>query len=65
MTRRSTASGSGFAGFLFLPHTTLAHVLMDYWGVPINGSGWDIVILAFLGDLGSYFGTARRTDAYA
>ena len=55
----------GFAGFLFLPYTTLAYVLMDYWGDPINGFGWVIVVFAFLVDLGSYFGTARRTNAYA
>lgn len=50
----------GFAGFLFLPYTTLAFVLMDYWGDPINGFGWVIVAFAFVVDLGSYFGTARR-----
>jgi len=55
----------GFVGFLFLPYTTLAYVLMDYWGDPINGFGWVIVVFAFLVDLGSYFGTARRTNAYA
>jgi hypothetical protein len=55
----------GFAGFLFLPYTTLAYVLMDYWGDPINGFGWVIVVFAFLVDLGSYFGTARRSNAYA
>jgi hypothetical protein len=54
----------GFAGFLFLPYTTLAYILMDYWGDPINGFGWVIVAFAFLVDLGSYFGTARRADAY-
>ena len=55
----------GFAGFLFLPYTTLAYILMDYWGDPINGFGWVIVVFAFLVDLGSYFGTARRSNAYA
>ena len=25
----------GFAGWLFLPYTTLAYVLMDQWGDPI------------------------------
>jgi hypothetical protein len=55
----------GFAGFLFVPYATLAYILMDYWGDPINGFGWVIVVFAFLVDLGSYFGTARRSDAYA
>lgn len=50
----------GFAGFLFLPYTTLAFVLMDYWGDPINGFGWVIVGFAFIVDLGSYFGTTQR-----
>jgi len=52
----------GFAGFLFLPYTALAYVLMDYWGDPINGFGWAIVVFAFIVDLGSYFGTARREN---
>ena len=55
----------GFAGFLFLSYTTLAYVLMDYRGEPINGFGWVIVVFALLVDLGSYFGTVRRTNAYA
>jgi len=55
----------GFAGFLFLVCTTLAYVLSYYWGDPINGFGWVIVVFALLVDLGSYFGTARRTNAYA
>lgn len=50
----------GFAGFLFLPYTTLAFVLMDYLGDPINGFGWVIVVFAFIVDLGSYFGTTHR-----
>ena len=33
----------GFIGWLFLPYTTLAYVLMDQWGDPINGFGWVIV----------------------
>lgn len=50
----------GFAGFLFLPYTTLAFVLMDHWGNPINGFGWVIVVFAFIVDLGSYVGTTQR-----
>ena len=55
----------GFAGFRFLAHTTLAYVLTDYWGDPIDGFGWEIAVFAFLVDLGSCFGTARRTNAHA
>jgi hypothetical protein len=50
----------GFIGWLFLPYTTLAYVLMDQWGDPINGFGWVIVVFAFIVDLGNWFGTARR-----
>ena len=49
----------GFAGWLFLPYTTLAYVLMDQWGDPISGFGWVIVAFAFLVDLGSWFGSSR------
>ena len=33
----------GFIGFLFLPYTTLAFVLMDNLLDPINGFGWFVV----------------------
>jgi hypothetical protein len=50
----------GFVGFLFLPFTTLAYILMYHWGDPINGFGWFVVVLAFFVDLSSYFGTATQ-----
>ena len=56
----------GFAGWLFLPYTTLAFVLMDQWGDPISGFGWVIVMFAFIVDVGSWFGAgARRRYEYA
>lgn len=50
----------GFAGFVFLPYTTLAYVLMDQWGDPINGFGWAVVVFAFLVDLGNWSGTGSQ-----
>ncbi len=49
----------GFIGWLFLPYTTLAYVLMDQWGDPINGFGWVVVMFAFIVDLGSWFGSSN------
>jgi hypothetical protein len=50
-----------FLGFVLLPWTTLAYVLM--WSSSANGVvgfEWFIVILAFLFDLGSYAGSSRE-----
>jgi hypothetical protein len=47
-------------GFFLLPWTTLAYAVM--WDVgthAVTGFEWFIVVLAFLGDLGAYGGTAR------
>lgn len=55
----------GFAGWLFLPYTTLAYVLMDQWGDPISGFGWVIVVFAFLVDVGSYFGAGATSRRHA
>ncbi len=49
-----------FLGFFLLPWTTLAYAVM--WSIGTNrvsGFEWFIVVLAFLGDLGAYGGTAR------
>jgi len=50
----------GFIGFLFLPYTTLAFVLMDNLLDPINGFGWFVVVLGFLADVASYGGAAQN-----
>jgi hypothetical protein len=50
----------GFIGFLFLPYTTLAFVLMDNLLDPINGFGWFVVVLGFLADVASYGGVAQN-----
>ena len=50
----------GFAGWLFLPYTTLAYSVMNAWGDPISGFGWVFVAFGFLADLGSWFGAGSR-----
>jgi hypothetical protein len=55
----------GFIGFLFLPYTTLAFVLMDNLLDPINGFGWFVVALAFLADVASYGGVAQNRRSAA
>jgi hypothetical protein len=38
---------------------------MNAWGDPINGIGWAFVVLGFIADLGSWFGSgARARRAY-
>lgn len=53
-------------GFLFLPTTTLAYELCQYYIGPFPGNFWSllIVLLAFLHDLGQ-LGIARRRRAPA
>jgi hypothetical protein len=50
----------GLLGFVLLPYTTLAYILMQNWQDPINGFGWFFVILGFFVDLGSYAGSYRK-----
>lgn len=48
-------------GFFVLPWTTFAYALMwDLGTRDVHGFEWFIVVLAFLADLASYGGTARR-----
>jgi hypothetical protein len=54
-----------FLGFFILPWTTLAYAIM--WDVgtrDVTGFEWFVVALAFLMDVGSWFGggRARRRD---
>jgi hypothetical protein len=47
-------------GFFVLPWTTLAYALMWDTGThAVTGFEWFVVGIAFLGDVGSYGGTAR------
>ena len=53
-----------FLGFFLLPWATLAYAVM--WAAGSNQVGgfeWLIVILAFLVDLGAFFGGSRYRDA--
>ncbi len=47
-------------GFLFLPWTLLAYVLVWQPAIGVQGFGWVIVGLAFLFDLTSYGGGYRN-----
>lgn len=50
-------------GWLILPYTTLVYVLISWWQGGVEGFYWFFVILAFLVDLSSYFGSySRRTE---
>ncbi len=50
----------GFAGWLFLPYTTVAYSVMNAWGDPINAFGWVFVVFGFIADLASWFGAGAR-----
>lgn len=51
------------AGFFLIPFTTLVYVLIYDWQGGVSGFYWFFVALAFLADLGSYFGGYnRRSD---
>ena len=51
-------------GFFLLPWTTLAYAWMwDAGTNEVTGFEWFIVILAFLFDVGSYYGSAQRRAA--
>jgi hypothetical protein len=50
-------------GWFLLPYTTLVYVLISWWQGGVEGFMWFFVILAFVTDLGSYFGGyARRSE---
>lgn len=64
ITRATDSILVAFLGFLFLPWTTLAYVVMYDVGVgrQVEGLEWFVVGLAFVADVGSYVGgrSARR-----
>jgi hypothetical protein len=50
-------------GWFLLPYTTLVYVLISWWQGGVEGFMWFFVILAFVTDLGSYFGGySRRSE---
>jgi hypothetical protein len=46
-------------GLIFLPYTTFFYVLAYAPIVGVSGIGWFFVVLGFLFDLSSYFGSGR------
>ncbi len=53
-------------GWFVLPYTTLAYVLLSWWGNGVSGFDWFLVALAFFVDLASYSGGyARRSDIHS
>ena len=56
ITRATDSIVVAFLGFLFLPWTTLAYVVMYDVGVgrQVEGLEWFVVGIAFVADLGSY-----------
>ncbi len=55
-------------GFIFLPWTLLAYLLVWVPNVGVNGFGWVIVGLGLLADIGTYtgggYGNRRRLPGY-
>lgn len=49
-----------FIGWLLLPYSTLAYVLVHWYSGEVAGFGWLFVALAFVADLGSYIGNWSR-----
>jgi hypothetical protein len=49
-----------FIGFLLLPYTTLAYVLLHWWTDDVAGFDWFLVGLAFLFDISHYLGGWTR-----
>jgi hypothetical protein len=66
-TEAFTSFFIGLLGFVFLPWTTLAYVVVYSVPFGVSGLGWFIVILAFVIDLSSYGSgaQARRRRAAA
>ena len=51
-------------GWFLLPYTTLVYVLISWWQGGVTGFMWFFVALAFVADLGSYFGGYNRRADY-
>lgn len=51
-----------FSGWLFLPMTELAYVLITWWSGGVAGFGWFLVALGFLVDAGTYAGGWQRRN---
>ena len=51
-------------GFLFLPYTTLAYVLLYHWSAGVSGFEFFLVALAFIVDLGALVGGGYTNRHY-
>ena len=47
------------AGWLFLPMTELAYVVVTWWAGDVHGFGWFLVVLGLFIDFGTYTGSWR------
>ncbi|MCZ7530248.1 MAG: hypothetical protein M5U31_07820 [Acidimicrobiia bacterium] len=52
----------GFAGFVFLPFTTLLYAIVYQPVVGVDGFGWFLVAFGFILDIANWTGTASRSS---
>ncbi len=52
----------GFAGFVFLPFTTLFYAIAYQPVVGVDGFGWFLVAFGFILDIANWTGTASRSS---
>jgi hypothetical protein len=50
----------GFAGFIFLPYTTVLYAICYEPNKGVSGIGWLLVIFGFILDMGSWFGGGQQ-----
>ena len=50
----------GFAGFVFLPYTTVLFAICYEPNKGVSGIGWLLVIFGFILDMGSWFGGGQQ-----
>lgn len=51
-------------GAIFLPYTTLSYILLYWWLGSVQGFSWFLIAVAFLVDVGTWFGGARSGTQY-
>ncbi|MEX0767883.1 MAG: hypothetical protein WD029_05380 [Microthrixaceae bacterium] len=50
----------GFAGFVFLPYTTVLYAICYAPDQGVSGIGWLLVLFGFFLDMGSWFGGGKQ-----
>jgi hypothetical protein len=51
----------GFAGFVFLPYTTVIYALAYQYPIPgVSGFGWVLVAAGFVADMSTWFGGGQQ-----